>query len=507
MGQATVVSLKTRPWQSAQLCFEVGGILETLAPNLMFGAPVSAFQFSTIYGSPLPSPSSDPSLLAKSADIWTQLRPSYLANLRAEPRKAALDMAVTARQNAYYAKYSPTARANIITAAKCYAPGTPNNNLSMLQQLQSLSNTQAIQLTTAYNNNQRGWPGYPSTANPQYPIVVLNTVSQLKSTTYTTDSSTATPTLTTTTTPSLTTTTTPNLTTTTSGRTSERELADPALQSASIGGPTNTALDLDAPPSGGAPENTVLINNASRIQASIAEGSSGETATQTGTSTATETGKETSTETGSEASTGSAYAVETENIQNYDYTYRVPFVEAQAQNIRAQISLNDQQFSLTLATQNVPNLGAVLNNELSSIDLSVYQLQIGFINTVLVPTIDGIITGIFKYPGDPVRAGEPVIRIDDNSQMLIVARLVYPGPMNVWTSSSPPGSLVTINTTLFDASPLAPPLSGKVVAVRGAGDDDLWDVVILCANPSSSGNPVFPVGYTFDYDNTTVTIT
>src|SRR5579871_2789062 len=200
MGQATVVSLKARPWQSVNLCFEVGGILEALALNLMYGASVTAFNFSTVYGKPLPSPSGDLSLLAKSADIWTQLQPNYLANLRAEPRKAALDMSVNARQNAYYARYSPTASGAIVAAANVYNPTTPNNNLSMLQQLASLSNTQATQLTTAYNASapsgipQRGWPTYPN-GNP---AVVPYTVSQLTSWTYTTDSSTATPTLTTT---------------------------------------------------------------------------------------------------------------------------------------------------------------------------------------------------------------------------------------------------------------------------------------------------------------------
>lgn len=477
MGQATVVSLTARPWQSVNLCFEVGGILETLGPYTTYGQLVTPFPFSILYlGKPVPSPTGDLSLLAKSADIWSLLQnppasppPAsfYLASLRAEPRKAALDMAVNARQNAYYARYSPTASAAIVAAAKCYESATPNtssqtNNLWMLQQLASLSNTQATQLTTAYNaapakaTPPRGWPTYPTGS----PAVVPYTVSQLKSWTYTTDSSTATPTLTTTTTPSLTTTTTPG-----------------ELEPSTLVGLTG-----------------FLITNPE---------------------TAVESGRSTDTETGKEASTGTAYALEGETIQNYDYTFRVPYVEAMAQNYRAQISLNDQQFSLTLATQNVPKLGAVLTNELSSIDLAVYQMQIGFINTVLVPTINGTITGIYKYPGDPVRAGEPVIRIDDNSTMFVVARLVYPGPINVGKLSGPPvtGSQVTIATNLFDANAEPVPavsltsLNGTVVAVRGAGDDDLWDVVIQCVNPVVAGQPVFPIGYTFDYDNTSVTIT
>jgi len=500
MASATVVSLKARPWQSAQLCFEVGGILESLATSgstkTMIGMTVTAATLP--YGGPIkPSPATDPSLLANSADIWSQLQPNYLAALRAEPRRAALDTAVNTRQNAYYARYSSAAMAAINTAAQCYAPGAANGNLAMLQQLQSLSTTQTNQLTTAYNNNQRGWPGYVWPGDSSgVPAVVLNTLSNLKSTTYTTDSSTATP--------SLTTTTTPNLTTTTSGQSTQYGIEGSDFSNVAIGAIGNSMGD---PPPAFGEAGWAFSSPDHSDQMSVQEDASGETSSQTGMTSAVESGQE--------ASTGGAYAVENENIYNYDYTYRVPFVEAQAQNLRAQISLNDQQFSLTLATQNVPQLlTTILPNELNSIDLSVYQLQIGFINTVLLPTIGGTITGVFKYPGDAVRAGEPVIRIEDNSQMLVVARLVYPGPINVYTAASPPaGSQVTISTNLYDTGPAPPPtppqatLPGKVVAARGAGDDDLWDVVILCTNPIVSGAPVYPIGYTFDYDNTTVTIT
>ena len=39
------------------------------------------------------------------------------------------------------------------------------------------------------------------------------------------------------------------------------------------------------------------------------------------------------------------------------------------------------------------------------------------------------------------------------------------------------------------------------------GDDDTWDLVVKCNNLDSSSSPIFPLGYHFDYDDTTVSIT
>jgi hypothetical protein len=154
-----------------------------------------------------------------------------------------------------------------------------------------------------------------------------------------------------------------------------------------------------------------------------------------------------------------------------------------------------------MSTQNLPSLATVLQNELSSIDLSVYQLQVGFLNSILLSPLGGTVTGIYKNPGDPVRPGEPVMRVEDNSTLFLLGTVVYRGPIQV-------GSTVNITTQLFDAAGPTTALSGSVVAVRGRGDDDVADLVVQCANPlDGSGNPTFPIGYVFDYDNTSMTIT
>src|SRR5262249_7629360 len=118
------------------------------------------------------------------------------------------------------------------------------------------------------------------------------------------------------------------------------------------------------------------------VSVSVEEGTSGGTTTASGFASGAQRG--------SQGSTGKAYAVETQSIVNTDYGYRVPDIENQAQNERAQISLIDQQFAQFMAGQNLPNLTAVLQNELSAIDRGVNQLQVGFLNTILLSPIAGI---------------------------------------------------------------------------------------------------------------------
>jgi biotin carboxyl carrier protein len=184
-----------------------------------------------------------------------------------------------------------------------------------------------------------------------------------------------------------------------------------------------------------------------------------------------------------------------QTITNTDYGYRVPNIENQAQNQRAQISLMDQQFAAFMYSQNLPYLDKVFQNEKQSIDLDVKRLQVAYLNTILLSPIDGIVTGIYKNPGDAVRAGEPVVRVENNKTVILVAALKYPGRISI-------GQTATVQTNLFDSSTPTPPVPGRVIAVRGHRyEDDQWEVLVSCDNIDG-----FPLGYNFDYDDTVVTI-
>jgi hypothetical protein len=191
---------------------------------------------------------------------------------------------------------------------------------------------------------------------------------------------------------------------------------------------------------------------------------------------------------------------QTETIHNTDYGYRVPNIESNAQLLRAQISLMDQQFAQYMYGQNLPNLEQVFANELQSIDLDVKRLQVAYLDTLLMSPISGVVTAVFKNLGERVRAGEPVVRVEDNSTVILVATLIFRGLLSV-------GMTVTVQSPLFDASAPQATINGSIVAVRGyRGEDYKWEVLINCPKTDGSSNPILPLNYNFDYATTTVTI-
>src|SRR5215469_2109350 len=189
---------------------------------------------------------------------------------------------------------------------------------------------------------------------------------------------------------------------------------------------------------------------------------------------------------------GSAH--EFQAIMNTDYGYRIPYLESQAQDHRAQISLMDERFVQFMSALHLPHIQQVLKNELESIDRDIYKLQVALVDTNLISPIDGVVTGIYKYPGDAVHSGEPVVRVEDSNTILILATLVYRGPIAI-------GTHLTIETHLFD-SPKSKKLVGTAVSVRGHTDDESWEVIIKANNLDTKGKTILPIGYRFDYDDT-----
>ncbi len=187
---------------------------------------------------------------------------------------------------------------------------------------------------------------------------------------------------------------------------------------------------------------------------------------------------------------------------NTEIEYRMPLLELQLQHERNQISISDESISHFRQIMGLDRMEEVFKNELASIDADVNQLQVAYLNTILMSPIDGIITGIYKNPGDVVSPGEPVFRVENNSDVLIVAKVGCRGPISV-------GSLLQVETTMFDipSSPAKVKIEAEIVAVRGEGEDDQWEVIAKRKNTDNAGNgPLFPLGYTFDYDNTEVAI-
>jgi biotin carboxyl carrier protein len=428
--------------------------------------------------------------------IDAAVAPFALAALRKESRKAALNNAINSRQNAYFAKYGNAAgiasAMNVLYGPVDVALIAASKPI-LLQQLASTAQTQWNLLSGAYESDASRNPNGSSRG------VVTTTNSVLCSDTSSYGYA------------------------ATSGITEEAITEIPGI---------DLTGQLPVPPNPPAPW-TAPSWPAPCTQAGQSEGSGNSQVGSGGASglpspqppsPATNDwgeglGKKTDTDvtltyqnSASYQTTSSAdKARQSQTIINTDYGYRVPYYEAKAQFERAQISLIDQQFAQFMYGQNLPNLATVFRNELNSIDSNVFRLQIAYLDTILISPIPGIVTGVYKNPGDAVKAGEPVIRVEDNTTIYLVATVVYRGPVVIAPpppAAAPPNSTVTVQTTLFGAPGPLTTLAGSVVSARGHRDDDKWDLVVKCTNPLDAlGNPTFPLGYRFDYDDTTVTIT
>jgi hypothetical protein len=182
--------------------------------------------------------------------------------------------------------------------------------------------------------------------------------------------------------------------------------------------------------------------------------------------------------------------------------YRTPNHENLARDARAQIGLGEELISFVKDTHYLKRVEELYQNELASIDADVNQLQIAYLNTILMSPIDGIVTGVYKNVGDPITAGEPVFRIENDAVVLIVARVFCRSPIAI-------GSKLQIKTKAADpgsAPPVSATVEASIVSARGQGEPDQWEVVAKLSNRNASGKSIFPVGYIFDYDNIEVSI-
>lgn len=181
------------------------------------------------------------------------------------------------------------------------------------------------------------------------------------------------------------------------------------------------------------------------------------------------------------------------------YTYRHPSIEAVADSTRAQVNLNDERFADFLATLTISNLEEIFGNELLAIDMDVKRFQVAYINTFLFPSIAGVITAIYKAPGEAVLAGETVLRIENHDAVNVAGTIIYNDLIKV-------GDNVTINTSLFDGAANVS-LTGSVVVARGAGEGtgNRWHVVFSCSNLDASNNHIVPLNYSFSDVDTTIT--
>jgi hypothetical protein len=437
MGTARVISMAARPVRASYLGFEIGGILDTREAQL--GDPVGGTPYEKlaqlIRGAG--TVAGDPSRLAgDAAGLVTVAQPLSLATLRNEDRKASLDSAVNTRQNLYFSKYA-NAGFVISTIRGHYDKASPASNPNLLDRLSDLANQQLVQLSEAYREDDRTG-------------VVRSTTSSVDSETSTRGSSNR------------------------GGKFYQQSVGRQV-------GAGSRLPHVPPIPWEGHPDHTWSGYESRRFTARDTTG----TAVTTGVNY--------------EESNNGSTASGRQSASHADYEYRTPYLEAQARALRAQISLANQRFESYMFSQNIPHLEKIFANELASVDNDVYQLQIALLRSFLISPIDGLVTGVYKEPGEAVDAGEPVIRVEDNGVVHLTADLVHIGPVAV-------GATATVSTTLAGGGSPATAVSGPVVSARGLDGGNRWEVVIRVSNVGGGGAHILPLGYAFDPEYTHVAL-
>ncbi len=170
---------------------------------------------------------------------------------------------------------------------------------------------------------------------------------------------------------------------------------------------------------------------------------------------------------------------------------RNPNIENQMRRQRITVDLMDEILGESLFNLTVPNLSATWANDLKAIDLEVRCLQVQFIETFLTPRLSGTVCAVQKDAGDNVRAGEPVIRIEDDTQILLAGQVKCRAPLRI-------GQSCTIETNnVFATNPaVALSLNAPVAAIRGYDSEtDRWNLVLAAQN---TGAIRLPLGYEFE---------
>jgi hypothetical protein len=183
-------------------------------------------------------------------------------------------------------------------------------------------------------------------------------------------------------------------------------------------------------------------------------------------------------------------------VQSDEITH--PRLENHMRHERLSADLLDEILAETIFALRIPNLKQMWDNELRDLDLSVRKLQLAYIDTFLMPSIDGRVTLAAKQPGESVRAGEVVTRIENPATLELVGQIGCTTTISV-------GQPVTVTTKNVFASspPVLLTLTGKLTMVRGYdGESSKWNVVFEANNAAT---PI-PIGYDFEPDHNHTTI-
>lgn len=238
---------------------------------------------------------------------------------------------------------------------------------------------------------------------------------------------------------------------------------------------------------------------------STSDGSS----TSTGDSTAESTSESTTNSESNQENTSESKSKYNNQTETGLIEFRDPSIDNQIRFKRRDLELEDEDLYHHIFSLQVPHLNTIMTNELEMIDQEIKQLQVNYIHTFLTSPFSGLVTAVYKDQGESVQPGEPVIRIEEDEEIYLVGKINCRGRLSVGRN---------INITITDpfesegglisnAEELK--LTGSIVAVRGHDiDNDEWNIIALCDNRLGDGTEgrKLPINYSFDYRNTSIEI-
>jgi hypothetical protein len=426
-----VRSLYVRPWRSADLGFEVGGILSSQNQSLAeLGAKVTQFNLADLLASAKTLPASKSGRPQADAQwIGSQLASKTLFMLRSGFQETALEQVVLQREIAWLERYQH--KTEIVAAIKniYISSGGNEGKVDRLDRLSKELGQYRSALKTAYEA-QPGW-------NLK---VEKNVVREL-------------------TTDSINSGTTDALT----------KLSPVAMQTSS----TNIVVTGTAPSNHAVGGPQVVPQK--WAGASWVEMKDGELGFK------------------SQITSTDHKLTQSSVTKNHDF--RHPYLESSIAENRAQLEYQDEYLIHQAIAVTASEYDSIMDRELHMIDAEISKAQYSFVQTFLASPISGVVTAIYKDVGEWVQPGEPVIRVEDDSRILLIGVLQYRGLLRV-------GKKIRVKASnIYDEINSSKNFEAKIVSIRGHDSDDAeWDVILACDNgPDLS----LPLNYHFDKDTTT----
>lgn len=180
--------------------------------------------------------------------------------------------------------------------------------------------------------------------------------------------------------------------------------------------------------------------------------------------------------------------------------FRFPKKESEIKYYQAKAAIRRERLAAWQLREACVHGSTTFDNELETIDLNVRKFQAAYLDTTLVSPFDGIVSAIFRGPGEYVGAGEAVLRVESPRSIYLVGVVKYRGVLRLHDK-------LKVRTILAEAPGAEQvQIEAEVVTVQGHESvSEQWNIIARANNFNEEGQ-IFPLNYTFDFESTEITI-